>query len=68
MPQVPEWNLPKIKPIYNPLDVGAPATLKQKSLIDTLCRRRKIEVPDMKSLTKGQAAAIISGMLEKVDD
>lgn len=68
MPEVPEWNLPKIKPIYNPTDVSAPATLKQRSLIDTLCRRRKIELPDMKSLTKGQAAAVISRVLESVDD
>lgn len=64
MPKVPEFNIPPLKPIYNPADggVGA-ATMKQKNLIITLCERRKITRPDMTNLTQGQASQLISAML-----
>lgn len=64
MPAVPQFNHKPIKPLFNPTDLKAPASLKQRSLIDTLCRRRKLEPPDMTKLTKGQAAELISRMLE----
>lgn len=64
MPKVPEWNLPPLKSIYNPKDGGVGlASMKQKNLIITLCERRKLTKPDFTKLTKGQAAQLISSML-----
>lgn len=64
MPLVPEFNHKPLRPIYVPTSGNEPATLKQKSFIMTLYRRRELPVPDLKQLTKGQASVIISNMLD----
>lgn len=64
MPKIPEYNHKPLKPIYNSTNPNEPASLKQKSLLDTLYRRRKIDIPDMSKLTKGKAAELISSMLD----
>jgi hypothetical protein len=66
MPTVPEYKFNRqLKQLYLPADAGAPATLKQRSLILTLHERRKLQPPDLSKLTKGQAAVLISRMLHK---
>lgn len=65
MTSVPQYNNKPLKPIYNPVNVTALASLKQRSLIDTLCRRRKVTPPNMTRMTKGQAAELISRMLDR---
>jgi hypothetical protein len=62
MPKVPEYNHKPVRSIYNPIDPDAPASMKQKNFITTLCERRKITI-DIIGLTKAKAAQIISEML-----
>lgn len=63
MPKVPDYNLKPLKTIYNPVDPSAPASMKQKNFILTLCERRKINKPDLSHITKGQAADLISTII-----
>ncbi len=65
MPKVSPLNLKPLKTIYNPLDVHAPASMKQKNLILILCERRKVPPPQLDKMEKGQAAEIISAMLNR---
>lgn len=63
MPRVPEYNHKPIKSIYNPTNAGKEASYKQRNLILVLCERRKIKPPDLTKLTMGEAAQLISNML-----
>lgn len=63
MPQVPQFNNKQVKTIYNPSNINAPASMNQKNYIITLCDRRKIPHPDLKGMTTGQAAQMISSMV-----
>lgn len=64
MPKVPKYNHKPLKIIYSPGNNKEPASLKQKSLITTLFERRKVTPPSMKGITKGEAATIISNILD----
>lgn len=61
MPEVPQYNHKPLRTIYNASEGSI--SLKQKNLIITLCERRKISIPDFKTMTRQQAAEMISNML-----
>lgn len=63
MPEVPQYNHKPLKTIYNPIDTRKPASMKQKNYIAILCERRKLPAPDFKRMTSGEAAQIISNMV-----
>lgn len=63
MPTVPEFNKQPLKIIYNPANVDAPVSMKQKNYIITLHQRRKLPQPDLSNMTMGEAAQLISRML-----
>ena len=65
MPKVPRYNHKPLKSIYNPTSPGALATMKQKNLIMTLCERKKLPLPNMKTLTMGEASSMISNMMNE---
>jgi hypothetical protein len=64
MPLVPEFNHKPLKPIYVPRRANERASWKQRSLILTLYKRRKLPPPDVNKLTRADAAGIISSMLD----
>lgn len=64
MTKVPEWNLPKFKTVERFQDRDWAASLKQKNLVLNLYQQRNLDPPDVTTMTKGQAAAIIDGFLE----
>lgn len=64
MPEVPNYHLKPLKSIYVPKDPTVPASLKQKSLIITMCEKRKINIPDLKDMKMGEAAKIIDLLLD----
>lgn len=65
MPKVPEYNNKPLKTVHSPQHPTAPASLKQKNFILTLCERRKIVAPNMENLTSGQAAQFISNLINR---
>lgn len=62
MPKVPEINHKPVKSLFNAFNPDEPASMKQKNYILILCERRKIPIPYMKHLKKGEAAQMISEM------
>jgi hypothetical protein len=68
MPKVPQYNSQPVQSIYNPTNPNDKASVKQKSLLLTLCERRKIQPPELSTLTMGQASQIISDMLDSGHD
>lgn len=68
MPSVPEYNFKPIRPVYAARWSSEPATLKQKSLILALCKERKLPIPEVRQLTKADAATMLDSLLEKADE
>lgn len=64
MPKVPEFNKKPLRLNYHLNNPEQMASYKQKNYIATLCERRKIPTPDMKGMTKEEAAHLISSMVD----
>jgi hypothetical protein len=61
MPKVPDYNNKPLKPTFR-VNASDKATMKQKHYIMTLCERRKLPVPDLKTLTKLEAQTMLQNM------
>jgi hypothetical protein len=62
MPEVPDFNMQPLKHIYCVNNPNGKITKRQRELIETLCKRRKSQVPDMHNMTRKQAAELIGQM------
>lgn len=63
MPKVPQYNHKPLKSLYYPNNPDEPASFRQKDLIIVLYQRRKLPVPDVKQITKGEATKLIDNLL-----